>query len=142
MHQKSSSISCDVFLRLFSPKINDQRLQIPTVEMDSPDSPAYSAEWSEFQPINTSILQTIVQNLKPTFCENDMMPSRLLKQAFDCVSQSILHLINRSLCTDEMKNYRPISQLPFESKILEKVVLQQLLEFFNKFYLRNVSIWV
>ncbi len=99
MHQKSSSISCDEFLCFFSQKITDQRLQIPTVEMDSSDSPAYSAEWREIQPINTSILQTIVQNLKPTFCENYMMPSRLLNQAFDCVSQSILHLINRIVCT-------------------------------------------
>lgn len=31
-----------------------------------------------------------------------------------------------------MKNYRPISQLPFVSKILEKVVLQQLLAFLNE----------
>ncbi len=44
--------------------------------------------------INTSILQAIIQKLKPTFCVNDMMPSHLLKQAFDCVSPSLMHLIN------------------------------------------------
>lgn len=99
MHQKSSLISCDEFLNFFSQKIADQRLKIPIVVMDPSDSPAYSAEWSEFQPINTSILQPIVQNLKPTFCGNDMMPSRLLKQALDCVSSSLMHLINKSLCT-------------------------------------------
>lgn len=96
MHQKSSLISCDEFLKIFSQKIADQHFQIPIVVMDPTDSPAYSAEWSKFQPIDTSILQAIVQNLKPTFCENDMMPSRLLKQAFDCVSSSLMHLINKS----------------------------------------------
>lgn len=36
-----------------------------------------------------------------------------------------------NLAPDVMKNYRPISQLPFVSKILEKVVLKQLLLFLN-----------
>ncbi len=68
---------------------------------------------------------------------------------------SILHSIKKSVCTglcpfdfkyavvsprlkrpnlapDEMKNYRPISQLPFVSKILSKVVLPQLLAFWNE----------
>lgn len=44
--------------------------------------------------INTAVLQAIIQKLKPTFCVNDMMPSHLLKQAFDCESPSLMHLIN------------------------------------------------
>ncbi len=55
MHQKSSLISCDEFLKNFSQKTADQHFQIPIVVMDPTDSPAYSAEWSKFQSIDAYI---------------------------------------------------------------------------------------
>lgn len=139
IHQKPSLISCEDFLNFFSQKIAKQRFQIPLVKLDPSSHPACIAEWGVFEPIALTVLKDIVQKLKPTFCANDMMPSRLLKLTFDSVALSITHLFNKSLSSgtypqefkhavvtprlkrpnlsqDDMKNYRPISQISFISK--------------------------
>ncbi|TWW77312.1 hypothetical protein D4764_12G0007020 [Takifugu flavidus] len=62
--------------------------------------------------------------------------THLLKDVLPLIGSSILDQINGSLVTgyvpsldpDVLANYRPISNLPFISKILEKVVVTQLLE--------------
>ena len=77
------------------------------------------------------------------------MPTSLLRQCLDEIAPYITDIVNASLETglvpqsfkqaivkpllknsgldpDNLKNYRPVSNLPFVSKILEKVVLEQL----------------
>ena len=83
------------------------------------------------------------------FCSLDPIPTFLLKSCSDVLSPIILHIVNSSIATAEfpadmkkavvkptlkkddadsdcLKNYRPISNLPVISKILERVVLHQL----------------
>jgi len=55
--------------------------------------PVWITEWRVFEAITLTILEDTVQKLKATFCANDLMPSRLLKQTFDCVSLSSAHFI-------------------------------------------------
>ena len=87
--------------------------------------------------------------MKPTTCSLDIVPTPLLKQVFNIIGPSLLSIINSSLATgvvpscfkhaviqpllkksnlDPTKpsNYRPISKLNFQSKVLEKVILLQL----------------
>ncbi len=84
-------------------------------------------------------------------CPLDPLPTKFLKEVMDVLAPHLLRIINSSLSTGHVpdslkiacvqpflkgptldptviKFFRPISKLPFISKILEKVILTQLLE--------------
>lgn len=107
-----------------------------------------------FSPINLNQLTSMISSSKPSTCLLDPIPTRLLKEVLPLVSASLLDMINVSLLTGYvpqsfkvavikpllkkpsldpgvLANYRPISNLPFLSKILEKVVANQLCDFLN-----------
>ena len=92
--------------------------------------------------------------MKPSACPTDAIPPHLFKDVWDTVGPTIQSILNCSLATGivptyfkqavvqpllkkanldttVLANFRPISKLPFISKILEKVVLLQLQEFLN-----------
>jgi hypothetical protein len=85
-------------------------------------------------------------------CELDVLPTSLMKDSLSDIVSSITKIINVSLSSsivplcfknaivrpllkkhdldqNELNNYRPVSNLSFLSKILEKVVLKQLIEY-------------
>jgi hypothetical protein len=89
---------------------------------------------------------------KPSSCLLDPIPTKLLKELLPVFGPPMLNIINGSLSTEcvpnslivavikpllkkpnhdpeNIKNYRPISNLPFLSKIWEKAVAQQLTAF-------------
>ena len=93
-------------------------------------------------------------------CELDPLPTKLLKPCLDPVLPSITDIVNKSLseqCVpasfkqaivrpllkkpnldkEMLKNYRPVSNLPFISKILEKVVNNQLENHINSHSLHD-----
>ena len=105
---------------------------------------------SNFNPISDEELKKIILSCKPTTCELDPMPTSLLIECIDEVLPAISFVINHSLSSgvvpsifkravvkpllkkpslnqNELKNYRPVSNLPFLSKVLERIVLSQLL---------------
>uniref|UniRef100_A0A8C9Z9B5 Reverse transcriptase domain-containing protein n=1 Tax=Sander lucioperca TaxID=283035 RepID=A0A8C9Z9B5_SANLU len=107
-----------------------------------------------FYPINPQQLMLKVSSAKRSTCLLDPIPTRLLKEALPMVNASLLDMINMSLLTgyvpqsfkvavikpllkkptldpEVLANYRPISNLPFLSKILEKVVANQLCDFLH-----------
>uniref|UniRef100_A0A674MGZ1 Reverse transcriptase domain-containing protein n=1 Tax=Takifugu rubripes TaxID=31033 RepID=A0A674MGZ1_TAKRU len=129
---------------------------IPTTG-PSPDVPTvgtyrFSNEpLSSFSPIYFSEVSSLIQKSKTTTCLLDPIPTHLLKDVLPLIGSSILDQINGSLVSgyvprsykvavikpllkkpsldpDVLANYRPISNLPFISKVLEKVVVTQLLE--------------
>ncbi|MEJ4486827.1 reverse transcriptase domain-containing protein, partial [Enterococcus faecium] len=94
-------------------------------------------------------LSSVVSHSKPSTCLLDPIPSKLFKDIFPIIGSVILDLVNTSLLTgyvpvsfktavikpllkktsldaEDIANYRPISNLTFISKILEKIVLNQL----------------
>ena len=108
--------------------------------IDPSDPPLCSAVFQQFEP---------VKQLHPANCPLDSVPAHLLKDVFNTVGSSILslvnaslrsgcvpaafehvtvqpHLKNRNLDTSVLSNFRPISKLPFLSKVLEKVIFNQL----------------
>ena len=109
---------------------------------------------NQFEPISISFLSEVVHHMRPTNCPLDCIPSRLLKDVFDTVGPCMLSLINSCLISgcvpaafkhavvqpllkkehldpSLLSNFRPISKLPFLSKVLEKVVLTQLQVFLD-----------
>uniref|UniRef100_A0A673Y2W3 Reverse transcriptase domain-containing protein n=1 Tax=Salmo trutta TaxID=8032 RepID=A0A673Y2W3_SALTR len=105
-----------------------------------------------FSTISLDIMMKIIMASKPSSCILDPIPTKLLKELLPVLGPPMLNIINGSLSTgcvpsslkvavikpllkkpnldpEIIKNYRPISNLPFLSKILEKVVAQQLTAF-------------
>ncbi|MDF4316827.1 reverse transcriptase family protein, partial [Vibrio parahaemolyticus] len=107
-----------------------------------------------FSPISLQELTAVISSSKSSTCLLDPIPTRLLKEVFPLVNTHILDMINISLLTgyvpqsfkvavikpllkkptldpEVLANYRPISNRPFMSKILEKVVADQLCDFLH-----------
>uniref|UniRef100_A0A669EB57 Reverse transcriptase domain-containing protein n=1 Tax=Oreochromis niloticus TaxID=8128 RepID=A0A669EB57_ORENI len=143
-----SSALCEQFLKYFTDKILSLKSSLPPVV-----SPALTGECAstlhQFEPVSLCSLKQIVKQLKMTSSAYEPLPPRIVKDGFDVTGPSILFLMNLSLssgcvpsvfkhaivqpvlkkrCLDhcDFVNYRPISKLPFLSKILEKIVLLQL----------------
>ncbi|KAI5085332.1 hypothetical protein C0J45_23157, partial [Silurus meridionalis] len=102
-----------------------------------------------FTTIHESDLISLISSSKSSTCILDPLPTSFFKQIAPEVIKPVLKIINSSISTGyvpksfklavihplikkpdldpcQLSNYRPISNLPFISKILEKVVAQQL----------------
>ena len=107
-----------------------------------------------FEPVTLEEIQRVIHASPTKSCDLDPWPTWLLKQHLDTVAPSLLQLINCSLLTGEFpqpwktalvrpilkkpnldpmepSNYRPVSNLPFASKVLERVVNTQLTDHLN-----------
>ncbi len=112
-------------------------------------------QFHSFSTIGEEELYKLVKLSKPTTCMLDPIPSKLLKEVLPEVIDHVLAIIISSLSLGyvpknfklavikplikktqldpkDLVNYRPISNLPFLSKILEKVVSSQLYSFLEK----------
>ena len=99
----------------------------------------------DFLPVTLSEIYELISTSSNKQCKLDSMPTSLLKQCFDELGPIITNLVNLSLAegvfpssfklahvrpllkkpslpADDLNNYRPISNLNFISKILEKIV--------------------
>ncbi len=86
-----------------------------------------------FSTIGEEELYKLVKSSKPTTCLLDPIPSKLLKEVLPEVIDPLLGLIKKPQIDPKyLVNYRPISNLPFLSKILENVVSSQLYSFLEK----------
>ena len=102
-----------------------------------------------FSPLDAVTISKIVSGSKPSTCALDPMPTSLVKSSMSALCPLMTAIINSSLSTgsvphnlkiasvtpilkkpgldpDNLNNYRPISNLPFLSKILERAVASQL----------------
>ena len=78
-------------------------------------------------PIPTSLLKSCLDMLLPVICRNVNQSMIFANVPSDFKSAIVTPLIKKaSLDKENMKNYRPVSNLPFMSKLLEKVVMCQL----------------
>ena len=114
----------------------------------------YVASSLFFAPTNASGIILVVNNLAPkTSCGFDNICVKLLKQIILQIVNHLSKIINKSLCegifpnllkitriipvfksgdTADPKNYRPISLLPFFSKIFKQIINIRLSTFFKK----------
>ncbi len=151
------------FMNYFTSKIDTIRDQIVTMLPSVTVSHQivhcrFSEEqFHSFSTIWDEELYELVKSAKPTTCVLDPIPAKLLKEVLPEVIDPLLAIINLSLSLGyvpktfklavikpliknpldpkDLVNYRPISNLPFLSKILEKVVSSQLYSFLEKNYI-------
>lgn len=104
---------------------------------------------NSFSPITLDDMKKYITKMSNKFCGLDPIPSFLLKKCVEELSPILLHIANLSMRMAEfpadmknaiikptlkkenadpdcLSNYRPVSNLPATSKLLERVVLDQL----------------
>ena len=126
-------------------KINDA---LKDHNMHSPDPKRVEKELTEFKPIDSIGLRKIILGSKPTTCWTGPIPSAFIKENLDMLLPVLLRIINHSITmgsfnklwklstivllqkkvgsNTSLANYWPVNNLPFLSKIVEKVILNQL----------------
>ncbi len=153
-----SQFNSNDFMNFFTDKIDNIRNTITNVDsMASSNSASFIAPKEKllcFTTIGQEELNKLITASKPTTCLLDPVPTKLLKE-LPVAEEPLLNIINSSLSLghvpkpfklavikpfvkkpqldpSELANYRPISNLPFMSKILEKLVSAQFCSFLQK----------
>ncbi len=144
-----SQFNSNDFMNFFTDKIDNIRNTITNVDSTaSSNSASFIAPKEKllcFTTIGQEELNKLITTSKPTTCLLDPVPTKLLKE-LPVAEEPLLNIINSSLSLghvpkpfklavikplikkpqldpSELANYRPISNLPFMSKILEKLYL-------------------
>ena len=149
-------VFCDFFVK----KISDVRSELDRLTnhgrpfLGKSHASHTSTSFSAFHQVSQEEIKKIILQSKPTTCPLDPIPTPLLVEFLDQLLPTITHIINSSILSgsfpdsfktavvkpllkkstldhDILKNYRPVSNLSFLSKILEKTVLKQLFEYLN-----------
>lgn len=134
--------------------IHSQLANRPTVGPKPEPLLTTGHSFSSFAAITSSDLSSIVSTMKSSTCSLDPLPTTLLKACLPTLSPLITAIVNSSLSSghvpsslklasvtpilkkpgldpDSPNNYRPIYNLPFLSKILERVVAKQLISYLD-----------
>ncbi|GFS02075.1 reverse transcriptase-like protein [Elysia marginata] len=153
-YQRKNYLS-DRFARYFSDKISKLRQELdhdaedPSTET-AESVPKFSGDiFRNFKEITEQEVKNILTASPSKTCSLDPIPTKLLKTCLDSTVPEITNIFNQSLSTGvvpdsfkkaiviplikkpdldpkDLKNYRPVSNLSFMSKVLEKIVLNQL----------------
>ena len=117
---------------------------------------------SSFEPVSEEDILKILKSSPTKSCDLDPIPTLLVKDCADILITPITNIINYSLKEGSfpncfkiayvtpllkkpsldrnlLKNYRPVSNLSFISKLIEKVVANQLNSYINKEGLSNLN---
>ena len=104
---------------------------------------------TQFEPCTESELESIIKASSSSSCELDPIPTPLLKECLPSLLPYLTYMVNLSISSgqfptslktaivrplikkanldkNELKNYRPVSNIPFISKIIEKTVVKRL----------------
>ncbi len=144
------------FMNFFTEKIDNIRNTITNVDSTMSSTSASFCTPKEklqcFKSIGQDELNKLITASKPTTRLLDPVPTKLLKELLPVAEEPLLNIINSSLSLGhvpkpfkmavikplikkpkldpcELANYRPISNLLFMSKIVEKIVTAQLCSF-------------
>ena len=139
-----------VFCKFFSDKISNLREKLDSRHSLPPTFTVYEGPvLDQFASVSEDEISDLIKKMPTKGCILDPMPTDMVKQCADDLVPLITCIINESLASgivpnhfkqavvvpilkktgldvNNLKNYRPVSNLPFISKILEKVVLGQL----------------
>jgi len=141
-----------LFLQFITDKIVQLRNDLDNVPQ-SPSGMSLSSDYTcvtftEFHSLTESEVRKLVFASKSSTCDLDVIPTMKLKEFFTQFAPVVTEIVNQSLQSGvfplewktavikpllkkkglplELKNYRPVSNLAFLSKILEKAALNQI----------------
>ena len=135
-------------LQFFMDKMKMIKVNFENYELFTPPSNHLNHKLEVFNEIPTEEVKKIIMESKPTTCGSDPIPSTVVKHHLNTLLPIITRIINWSLRTGsfhkvwkrliiiplqkkvgqdtEYSNYRPVNNLPFLSKIIEKAMILQL----------------
>ena len=148
----------DAFCDFFLSKVSKIRAELDNLLVTSSDFESQSfvcdSVFESFRVVTEDEVRRTILSSKPTTCPLDAIPTPLLIECLDELLPAITNIINDSLVSgsfpsifksavvrpllkksnldrNNLKNYRPVSNLSFLSKILEKIVLAQIFQHVN-----------
>ena len=145
------------FLTYFESKVAMLRNGLVVQQDDSHDTlPPHV--FTDFNPVIADQVKTIVKQSSAKSCDLDVLPSEIIKKSVNTLTPFLVDFFNCSLRTiivpshfksaiirpllkkpdldkNMLKSYRPVSNLPFLSKVLERIVAQQLHSHLTRFNL-------
>jgi len=156
----------NAFSSFFVSKIQKIRTKIDQ-NLISRSTPAFVLEvqdpneLSSFTPASEQELLKVIKAMKNSTCNADPIPTVLMKQCITSLIATITKTVNLSLSSGTVPtylkhavvrphlkkpdldhecylNYRPLSNLPFQAKILEKIVVKRLLDHMERNNLHEV----
>ena len=143
------------FSNFFTDKIENIREYLDNTEVNNniekwKDVPKFHEQFVEFKYLTEDEVKTIILKSPNKYCQLDPIPTALLRECIDEILPLITKIINLSLKLGNMpkslkqaiikpllkklglelihKNYRPVSNLAFLSKLVERVVASQLVQ--------------
>lgn len=153
---ESENVLAEEFAEYFLQKIQNIRDSLKDYAHYCPTGECQGS-LSHFEPVTELEVRKTILTLSTKSCELDELPTALLKQCLDQCITIITRIMNVSLrdglfvpswktaCVRPLlkkagletiySNYRPVSNLNFLSKVLEKLVLQQFNNHCAKFHL-------
>src|SRR5277367_3692247 len=154
----SASNLAESFLSFFQAKVTKLASSFPSTVSSSMHHPPPIPPLSlpEFVPATVTEVKCIILSLSNATCELDPIPTSLLKSCIDTLAEPITTLINLSLSEgafptifktavvkpllkkhslprDDLSSYRPISNLNFVSKVLERIIHTRLTNYLHSF---------
>ena len=153
-HTSDQELS-DRFNVFFMEKIKTIRVDLAENPVEYPDhlrsarTPFTGTPMEEFQPVSTEDVAKVIGASPSSTCPLDPLPTWMLKKCLATLLLAITIIVNLSLSSGEfcstlkraivtpllkkadldpdiLKNFRPVSGLPFISKLIERLVAMQL----------------
>ncbi|XP_013874896.1 uncharacterized protein LOC106525272, partial [Austrofundulus limnaeus] len=138
---------CNRFMNFFINKVASIQSALPVIAESQDDItlPIQSNSFSALSVVTQSVVEKIIKSMNASTCVLDPLPTTLLKSSITAICPLITTIINQSLRDSQvppslktavihpylkkpsldpniLAHYRPVSKLPFISKVLEKVV--------------------
>ena len=157
---KATDSLCESFADHFRGKVDTIRCNILSSQTNmvlntSECLPSPEETLDSFVLVNAEMLDKVFSSVRPTTCLLDPVPTPFFKSFYESFGDELLTIMNCSLQTgvfpaafkgavvrpllkksnldfNDLNNFRPVSNLPFLSKILEKLVFIQLNDFINE----------
>ena len=141
----------NTFSSFFTSKIQKlrQKLDASPFQDCQPDPKFSGIPFESFSPVSQTDIEKVIKEMSLKSCELDPIPASVFTQCLPHLLPFITDIVNTSLTTgvfptdlkqaivrpllkkhnldqNNLSNYRPVSNIPFMSKLIEKVVLLQL----------------
>ena len=153
---------CHSFSTFFVNKIGKIRMKFCDPKHNVPHIPPPEINFpmTSFEPATADEVKKLILSSQDKSCDLDPLPTKLLKSCLDILLTPITNIVNLSLesgsfpdvlkvshitpllkkpslSKDDMKNYRPVSNLKFISKIIEKIISNRIRSHLDKNNLSN-----
>ena len=150
----SSAVDVDTFRRFFADKVAKVRLSTDSAPPPTFNRVRAGVSLDAFKALHISDVMDAIRRLPDKSSDADPVPTSVLKQTADLLAPYIADLFNRSLAAGhfpagykqafitpvikkpgldaaDASSYRPISNLPVLSKLLERLVVRQLMDYLS-----------